>query len=76
MRIAFPDYMTLENWAGALKTDVPKGNVPNLNAFPSWQAWGKYICGLPYFATYRIPSPNDKETWQQWAHKLIQKVFV
>lgn len=76
MRIAFPDYMTIDSWSASLKTDIPKGNVPSLKAFPTWQAWARYLVGLPYFAHNRIPPPTETETWQAWARKLIQTLYV
>jgi len=75
-RVAFPDYMSLDDWAASLKTNFPKGNIPPIKAFPNWQTWAKFFIGLPYFSGYRIPHPNQNETWQQWARKLIQVLYV
>lgn len=75
-RVTFPDFMTIDSWAASLKTNFPKGNIPTLKAFPTWQAWAKFVVGMPYFAGNRIPPPTESETWQSWARKLIQVLYV
>lgn len=75
-RVPFPDHMTINNWVGAIITNIPQGNIPQLSGFSDWQTWARFTIGLPIFAKNHVPPPTKDESWQNWARRFAQTIFV
>ena len=76
MSVVWPEYITLNNWAGALVADYPNAYLPLLHDENKWQEWGAGVVGTGVFARSGVPSPfsitqgkkkEDFKNWQEWA---------
>jgi hypothetical protein len=74
--IIWPEYITLNDWAGALTADYPSEFIPLLQDENKWHEWGAIIVSSGVFERAGIPSPFsiiegkkkfDFEKWQDWA---------
>jgi hypothetical protein len=82
MSIVWPEYITLNNWSGALVADYPNAYLPILQDENKWQEWGAAVVGTGIFERSGIPSPfsivqgTKKENfkdWQEWA-KVVYSI--
>jgi hypothetical protein len=76
MSVVWPEYITLNNWSGALAADYPNAYIPLLQDEDKWQEWGAAVVGTGIFARSGVPSPffivqgakkENFKDWQEWA---------
>ena len=76
MSIVWPEYITLNNWGGALVADYPDSYLPLLKDETKWKEWGAAVVGTGVFARQGVPSPfsinqgvkkESFKNWQEWA---------
>jgi hypothetical protein len=76
MLVVWPEYITLNNWAGALVADYPNAALPLLHDENKWQEWGAAVVATGIFAHSGVPSPfsitqgtkkDNFKDWQEWA---------
>ena len=76
MLVVWPEYISLNNWGGALVADYPNENIPLLQDDKKWKEWGASVVETGVFAEKGVPSPFSIEVgvkkvsydeWQEWA---------
>jgi len=76
MQVVWPEYISLNNWSGALAIDYPDTYIPILEDDTKWKEWGASLVGTGVFARKSVPSPFSIEKgvkkesfkdWQEWA---------
>jgi hypothetical protein len=87
MAVVWPEYITLNDWAGALVVDYPKAYLPLLDDEQKWKEWGQFVVGRGIFARNNVPPPfslfqgarkEDFKDWQEWAkvvYLLVNEKF-
>jgi hypothetical protein len=84
IRVVWPEYIALKDWAAALTVDFPNENIPLLENEEKWQEWGNIVISTGIFAKAGIPAPfSVKEgkksinfdKWQEWA-KIVYNIMA
>ena len=84
IKVVWPEYIGLKDWAAALIVDFPNENLPILENEKEWQDWGVKVISTGVFAKGSIPAPfSVKEgkksinfdQWQEWA-KIVYNIMA
>jgi hypothetical protein len=76
IKVIWPEYISLKDWAAALVTDYPNEYLPLLEDENNWQEWGTIVISTGMFERAGIPAPfsiaqglkkDNFENWQAWA---------
>jgi hypothetical protein len=76
IKVIWPAYISLTDWAAALLQDYPDENLPILQDEESWEDWGNIVANSGIFARAAIPMPTsiksgeikkNFQTWDKWA---------
>lgn len=84
IKVIWPEYIELKNWAAALIIDFSDENLPILDDEEKWQEWGTVIAGTGIFAKGGVPSPVSIregrksvsfDKWDEWA-KIVYNIMA
>jgi hypothetical protein len=84
IKVVWPEYISLKDWAAALIVDFPNENLPTLENEEEWQEWGTKVISTGVFAKGSIPAPfsvqegkkaTNFEKWQEWA-KIVYNIMA
>lgn len=67
IKVIWPEYITLNNWAGNLVADYSTEFIPILQDENKWQEWGAIVASTGIFVQAKLPLPNSFKNWQDWA---------
>ncbi|HUV84864.1 MAG TPA: hypothetical protein VMV86_04095 [Methanosarcinales archaeon] len=76
IKVIYPEYISIKNWAAALVADYPNEFLPILQDENKWKEWGSTVVSSGAFAKLNIPAPfkiiegqrkDAFKTWQSWA---------
>lgn len=64
-----PDYSSWEDWNGQVLHYFGEQQFPYLPE-EEWRTVARAITLNPVFDTFGVPSPDNFETWRDWANAL------
>ena len=76
IKVIYPEYISIKNWAAALVADFPNEFLPILQDEDKWKEWGTTVVSTGVFARLDIPAPfkivegkkkDAFKTWKAWA---------
>lgn len=72
-----PRYMDLPYWSALVSASLlPHGFVARSAIEDNWREWADQVRSLPALAPLRVPDPRWFETWQNWAFKFNEALFL
>jgi hypothetical protein len=84
IKVIFPEYISLNDWAAALVVNYSEENLPILYDEEKWQEWGAIVTSTGAFARASLPTPVtvqqgtkkiNFENWQEWA-KIVYTLMA
>lgn len=64
--LIWPEYISLDRWAGNLQEFYPNEFLPVLESEEKWRSWATIVASSGVFASVGLPPPRGDD-WRPWA---------
>jgi hypothetical protein len=68
-----PEYSTWEDWTGNFAIYFGELNIAFSHEL-EWREAAEIIAGSSTFSAFPIPTPENHETWQEWANAVTLSI--